>query len=324
MPIGTSYLAGSADTVQNYADTYVSFTTNLITDTFEALLQAHHSQIEAYAELVGTISKGLTTYINDTKSEITPLQLLEFVSKLPLKQAEALSGEEYIAYNDEDPTVPPLTVMQPSATPGAPDEPVQGKAFSQVLKNIFNPASTIGSGVKQTIEGVKSIFSEPIDKDRMESFPAYEKFQQSILLNDEQTIQDDFMQLARSVISYNKFGLLENMVETGLLRLVVDRGLIQTEFNMELTESYSDSSTNSYKNRVTTKDKSRSRDSSGRGITRILGRRSSEVAKSKRKTLTVTKQKNSNSNDTSGTAQLKAKVEIHFSTDYKPLLTDRS
>ena len=50
---------------------FPEFTAKLITDTFDALVSANLRQTESYIELVGAISKTITTYINDTQDDIT-------------------------------------------------------------------------------------------------------------------------------------------------------------------------------------------------------------------------------------------------------------
>ncbi|MEM8585900.1 MAG: hypothetical protein AAGF87_16605 [Bacteroidota bacterium] len=326
MPIGTTYLAGSADTVQNYADTYVSFTTKLITDTFEALLQAHHSQIQAYAELVGTLSKGLTAYINETKNEVSPVEILQFLSSLPLEQAGLLEPGQYIEYSnpDDNSNEPQLVLMKDSEGPEESATEVDD-GLQKLVKKIFSPVDTAGNLIKSLVNGVKNIFSEPV---RTNQIPVEEYNTYTELVKGYESggtppasPQTLFLELIKQTISYNKYGLLENMVETGLMRLVVDKGLITTEFVMQMSESHSNSDQYKYKNRIKTNEKDRSVNVSRFGIAKIFGRRNREVSRRKQKTLTVTTSNRSQSNNTSGFAQMKARVEIHFSTDYKPLNT---
>lgn len=312
MPIGTSYLANSADTVASYTDSYVSFTTDLITNTFEALLQAHHSQVEAYAELVSTLSRGLSTYINETVNDVQIAEVLDFINTLPLQQAGLLEEGQTVIYSE------PTGNTDRSAMLTVPEN-ANGSAliFSQDIANhILNPSND-NAGIEEIITSIKSLIEKPKEVETRLIENPYTKFSQSGA--DARTKDEAFMDIVRTVISYNKYGLLGNMVETGLLRLVVDAGLIQTEFDMELTESYADKDFSSFRKRTKELDKNRS--GARPGLVRSLfHKKNLQRGVSKRKVLTVGKRKRLTTNNASGRAQMKAKVEIHFSTDYKPLL----
>lgn len=308
MPIGTSYLANSADTVASYTDSYVSFTTDLITNTFEALLQAHHSQVEAYAELVSTLSQGLSTYINETANDVQVSEVLDFINNLPLKQAGLLGEEATVVYSEPNNTNDPLL----SVTENGSSEDFA----TSIANKIFDPGN-VSTGVKEVITSIRTLIEKPKEVETQLVESPYTKFSEANA--NVRTKDEAFMDIIRTVISFNKYGLLENMVETGLLRLVVDAGLIQTEFDMELTESFSDKDSSSFRQRTKELEKSRGGFRSGL-IASLYFKKNLHRAVKKKKVLTVSKRKRSTSNDTSGSAQMKAKVEIHFSTDYKPLL----
>ena len=61
---------------------FPEFTAKLITDTFDALITANMRQTEAYIDLVTTLAKDLTTFINDTKDDISGEMVLEFLVKI--------------------------------------------------------------------------------------------------------------------------------------------------------------------------------------------------------------------------------------------------
>lgn len=312
MPIGTSYLANSADTVASYTDSYVSFTTDLITNTFEALLQAHHSQVEAYAELVSTLSRGLSTYINETVNDVQIAEVLDFINVLPLQQAGFLEEGQTIVYSeptDGNDNSPLLSITE-NGNGGNVD-------FSTNIANkIFNPGD-VSTGIGEIITNIKTLLEKPKEVETRLIENPYAKFFQSGA--NARTKDEAFMDIVRTVIAFNKYGLLENMVETGLLRMIMDAGSCIVEFDMELTESYSDKKLSSFRQRTKELEKNRSGVRPGL-ITSLFHKRNLQRGVKKRKVLTVSKRKRTTSSNTSGSAQMKAKVEIHFSTDYKPLL----
>ena len=56
------------------------FTAQLITDTFDALVGANLRQQQAYVELLEQTGKSLTDYVNDTKDDIGPAEILQVLS----------------------------------------------------------------------------------------------------------------------------------------------------------------------------------------------------------------------------------------------------
>lgn len=64
---------------------FPEFTTKLITDTFDALIGANIRQQEAYITLLEATSKSLTAFINDTKDDISPEEVIQLLTNiLPL------------------------------------------------------------------------------------------------------------------------------------------------------------------------------------------------------------------------------------------------
>ena len=59
---------------------FPEFTCKLVTDTFDALIAANIRQQEAYVELLQAVSKSLTAYINDTRDDVGPTEILQFLS----------------------------------------------------------------------------------------------------------------------------------------------------------------------------------------------------------------------------------------------------
>lgn len=59
---------------------FPEFTTKLVGDTFDALIASNVRQQQAYIELLTATSKSLTAYINDTKDDITPEEIVQLFS----------------------------------------------------------------------------------------------------------------------------------------------------------------------------------------------------------------------------------------------------
>jgi hypothetical protein len=59
---------------------FVEFTTKLVSDVFDSLVAADIRQQQAFIELIQATSKTLTTYVNDTKDDIGPAEILQLLS----------------------------------------------------------------------------------------------------------------------------------------------------------------------------------------------------------------------------------------------------
>lgn len=61
---------------------FPEFTTKLISDVFDTLISANMAQTEMYIDLVTQISKTLTTFINDTRDDISGEMVLQFLAQV--------------------------------------------------------------------------------------------------------------------------------------------------------------------------------------------------------------------------------------------------
>jgi len=77
-------MAGTSEAVNQAARLseigFPEFTTKLITDVFDALVSSNLRQTEAYIELLQQTSKSLTSFINDTKDDISGEMLLDLLA----------------------------------------------------------------------------------------------------------------------------------------------------------------------------------------------------------------------------------------------------
>lgn len=59
---------------------FTEFTTKLVSDVFDSLIAANIRQQQAYIELLTETSKSLSAYINDTKDDIGPGEIMQLLS----------------------------------------------------------------------------------------------------------------------------------------------------------------------------------------------------------------------------------------------------
>ncbi|MCB0577472.1 MAG: hypothetical protein KDC61_23125, partial [Saprospiraceae bacterium] len=71
---------------------FTDFTKELITGTFDAIVDANLRQMEAYVDMVQILTKDLSTYINDTKNDISLAEIQSLVESLNLPADDASTG----------------------------------------------------------------------------------------------------------------------------------------------------------------------------------------------------------------------------------------
>lgn len=93
---------------------FPEFTTKLVGDTFDALIASNIRQQQAYIELLTATSKTLSAYINDTKDDITPEEIVQLFSAiLPPKDNQPEGTPSAIAVGGS------LTAAEATAVNGA-------------------------------------------------------------------------------------------------------------------------------------------------------------------------------------------------------------
>ena len=114
-------------------------------------------------------------------------------------------------------------------------------------------------------------------------------------------------------IAANKYAILEKMVQQGILRLVVEKGLIETRlsFSTHASSFYQAKSTNYNRGTYNSRRKSRSS-----GIAALFGKYSSATT---RNSLTVSTAEKVDQDTTGSSVNIFGRVQINFKTDYLPL-----
>lgn len=235
---------------------FPEFTAKLITDTFDALISANMRQTEAYMELMSNVSKDLTTFINDTKDDISGEMVLDFLIKIMPEG----SGTR-IRKNNQ-------AVLGTDA-----------QKLNETLEVKDNDGTTIEHAAFTSDQKVSDVYQE-------------------------------ILEAAAKRLAANKYTYLMEMIKMGMLRLVVEKGLIETRLTFN-TYGYSyDSEVTSEYNRQT----SRSGGASGIIQTILTGPKTSANTMLKISTA------NEKHYDTTGSSvQIFGMVQLNFKTDYMPL-----
>lgn len=126
MPTGGSSAIGYATQLEEIG--FPEFTTKLVGDTFDALIAANIRQQQAFIELLQATSKSLTDYINDTKDDITPEEIVQLFS-----------------------VILPPAASQPE---GSPTGVVVGGSLNATQRDAINSALTVTDGTTTTNNAV--------------------------------------------------------------------------------------------------------------------------------------------------------------------------
>ncbi|MFQ4150272.1 hypothetical protein AAGW05_16555 [Arthrobacter sp. LAPM80] len=240
---------------------FPEFTTKLISDVFDALIAADIRQQQAFIELVEATSKTLISFINDTKDDIGPAEVMQWLSKV-------------LPPDVQNATAPPSKVAL-------------GTKLSAPEAAALNKALEIPG-----VEGGNQVATEETLKDG--TYKA-------------------LLDAAAKRIAANKYDMFQQMVKMGMVRLVVDNGVIETRLNFRAFES----------DYFTSHSSSVSRSQFDfRAKAKTGGLLSSWVQASASTAYTSMQVSTSASSSTSSSSvevEIMGGVRINFHTDYQPL-----
>lgn len=246
---------------------FPEFTAKLITDVFDALVSANLKQTESYIELVSAIGKGVSTYINDTKDDISGEELLHFLAKVvpPTDDDEENNGTKIIE--------------------GGTITEVEADNLKEALRK--TPTEVISAEtVPNAVDGTVTLTPDAFEA---------------------------ILTAAAERIASNKYYLLEKMVQQGILRLVVENGLIETRLTFSTHgSSFYQEKSNSYTRRPFRRRK-RTKTS---GIVALFGRSASAT---NRTSLRISTAEKINQDRTGSSVNIFGRVQLNFKTDYLPL-----
>lgn len=155
MPTGGNAAMGYASRLEEIG--FPEFTTKLVGDTFDALIASNIRQQQAYIELLTATSKSLTAYINDTKDDITPEEIVQLFSAiLPPKDGQPAGTPSAIAVGGsltaaEATTVNNALAVADGATTINNDAASSGNISANAYAALVNAAATRIAANKYTL-----------------------------------------------------------------------------------------------------------------------------------------------------------------------------
>jgi hypothetical protein len=234
---------------------FPEFTAKLVNDVFDALISANIRQMEAYIELMTTVAKSLSDFINDTKDDITGSMILDFL-KLVLPASDGSKVKNGATLSGDD---------------------------AAKLNHALLVKDATGATIQET------------------SIAA------GVLSNDQyQAILD----AVAKRLSANKYDALQQMVKMGMLRLVIDKGLIETRLTFNTYGYDYSSAVSSQYNRSS---------SSGVSTSGLFSTIFSGPSASVNSRLSVSTATQRQFDSTGSSVQIFGMVQLNFKTDYMPL-----
>ncbi len=266
---------------------FVDFTRDLINGVFDALIEAHLVQMEQYSDFVRSLTSDLSTYINNTSGNVDFDQIADFVQGFELPALDDTTATQYLSRLQV-----PADNSVLSGTPPADEMKWWGGLINALAPAVQELSGKVGQ--RAELQAIADYNAGVV-----EAMPDYQKIHDAIA----------------SLISSNKYGLLQTMAKQGMMRLVVTEGEIETKITFSTwSESASGLST---KDKIKEKNRSKSRDKGPGRLMQLFKRR--ETSKNSNRTVTVNTAK-SYQRDSSGTkVDIFGRVLIRFKTDYAPL-----
>lgn len=299
---------------------FTDFTKELITGTFDAIVGANLKQMDAYVDMVQTLAKDLSTYINETKSEVSLSEIKDLVSALPLPNAgetNTLVSAITQGYNEALGTLTPpasnatLTANNVPVAPTSGGETSWAGVVNSLIPAIKDVILTLVPNNTTQLDLNSQLAQADLDKlNTSTSF-----FKDSLKVGTRwYTVLYEAM---ASKIANDKYTLLQNMAKMGLLRLVVDSGKIETRITFSTYESHLDESQSTHSDK--TKETNKLVNSKRSFVSGLFAKGYKD--KQKTKEITINTAKDIHRDVSGSSVQIFGSVVINFKTDYLPLST---
>ena len=320
---------------------FPEFNAAMIEGVFDTVLDMNLKQTEGYINLVKEVSMSLTEYINNTKDEVSPLEILDRLDELPLiefnsgttsapapadlagllaSELEAAEGTPPSAPSDDMRKAPPSALNSLNKQLNIPGIIDSGAgAIVDITGAISAAASTAKTANDQAfltalgavMEGNNLVSYDPV------SFDSLDGSDLAKILPGDIAMGKIYDSIAAN-ISANKYGLLQEMIKLGMVRIVIDKGLIETAMTFEsVTTEVTETSKelqNTDKTKVKFKRKQR------RGVfARIFKGKDKRKSMSKKRTVNVSTYKERHLNSQTERGSLMGRSVIHWHTDYVPV-----
>lgn len=281
---------------------FAEFTKDLVTNTFDALVQANVQQTQAYVEMVKILSQDLSTYVNETHDEIPLSDIIQLIETIELPNANDVqnlitavtAGYEEALSGIAPPSSLPITTTNTS-NPIAEIIQALTPIVPQILDAISPAPNSAVSDYTSIVDTTGQIYGQSIDS----ATQWYQYLYKAI----------------SGKIANDKYTLLQNMARMGMLRLVVDSGKIETKITFNTYEEHVDTSESSEKEKIKEKDKKvKVKQGFLGGIFQF-----SNNKKNKTKKITINTAKDYHRDVSGSSVQIYGGVVINFKTDYLPL-----
>jgi len=264
---------------------FVEFTTDLVTQVFDSLVQSHILQMQEYANFVNTLSEGLSEYINNTIDNVSFQDVSSFISSYSLPVPPNFDIEKALAAL-KSPTSSKIDITNSNPNDNSPAD---NKQWWGGLINALGPV------VSKLVDKIK-------DPDLVSNLGAIDKFNDdvkdiSLAVQANMPTYKEIHSSIAALIASNKYALLQNMVNQGMMQLRVSRGKIETRLSFN-TFTYANSSQYSSTN-VNDKQKVANNKFSGGGLIGLLSGKKG-FQRDVSKVITVSHD-SSSSNSSSGT-----------------------
>lgn len=308
---------------------FAEFTSDLITKTFEALVKANLDQTESYIDLVKEMTKSLSVYINETVDTIDNTEVQGYLAALP-----PFSNADGTPVLNQTGSGAPVTLTAgETVNPAGLNALGQQFTSGQLVETIVNAAGATGltSLVKDALGKVSSMMTGQPQTTQAAVFPipgnttyyspaAFEAaFPPATQIPIDQVAIAKIYDSVAEVIASNKYALLQEMVKLGVLRLVVERGVIRTALSFTTWENESKSASSYDHHKTAVAERHVDRNRRAGGIIGMMRARTMSRDRTKTRDLRVETSRESSSSSQGTNIVITGGVEIYFKTDYLPV-----
>lgn len=317
---------------------FPEFNAAMIEGVFDTVIDMNVRQTEEYINLVKEVSKSLTVYINDTKDDVDPMEIMDLLANMPKL--------EFNAGTESDPTpvdLPGLLAAKLEENEGTPPETLPAELSNapssalNALNKQLNIPGIINAGAGAVVDITGAISAAAKDNSDNQAWLdsigavmegneliAYDPVKFDTLqtpLNNDNLAEISMAKMYDAMaanISANKYALLQEMVKLGIVRVVVDNGLLETAMTFESITTEVNESSKELKNKTRNKSKYKRVQRRGR-FARLFRGKDKRKSKTKTRTVNVSTYKERHLNSQTEKGTLMGRSVIHWHTDYVPV-----
>ena len=281
----------AGDAIENIE--FGEFVTSIFSSISETLLHNNFEQMEAYTTLFENVSKGLITYVNETESDISGEEILQYLQNLPPLPEPAESDDTNI-----EPSTDLVDVLPATVGGVAPVDAViklGEKTLDMLNTRLQIPGVTtppLPQATSSSSSSSEAASPEPVGVDALYSAVAQK-------------------------IAESRYSVLETMVRMGVVRTVLDEATFGFHFTFNSYEHLRDdySRVDKFKhkavNRTKTKDKT--------GPLFNLFKKHKEKTVSRDKKITINTVKERHLNNRGSNVSIMANINIRMGGESMPL-----